>query len=140
MTERNVFHPDIIIEDDYGVPIVIVEVRHTVHETDRSFFHDRLAQYVDRVRRAKTEMFTILADRETIEVFRGAPGESEPVRVPTSLLGAYDSGYPARSQHSEYLIGLIEAWLDDLAHHWHSNPAPHEEHVPPGLPEALRAA
>lgn len=140
MTARRQFRPDIVLEDESGAPVAIVEVKYKIRDADRGYFYQQLEQYLRNSNRGALAPFTIIADRDTIEIYHGIPGESEPVRLNTSLLSAYDPGYAARSEHESYLVRLMELWLDDVAHHWRSNPAPEESRLPPGLAEALRAA
>lgn len=140
MTERKMFRPDIVVEDETGAPIAIVEVKYKIREADRSYFYGQLQQFLSNSNHGQLAPFTIIADRDTIEIFSGAPGQTEPVRLSTSLLSAYDPQYPERSEHESYIVRLMELWLDDVAHHWRGGPAPAESQLPPGLAEALRAA
>ena len=140
MTEPTQFRPDIVLEDEFGAPVAIVEVKYKIRDADRRYFYTQLENYLRNSNRGQLAPFTIVADRDTIEIFQGIPGESEPVRLNTSLLAAYDPHYAERSEHESYLVRLMELWLDDVAYHWRSNPAPAESHLPPGLADALRAA
>ncbi len=140
MTDRKEFRPDIVVEDQSGAPVAIVEVKYKIRDADRAYFYAQLEQFLRNSSRGGFSPFTIVVDRDMIEIFGGAPGETEPVRLRTSLLAAYDSDYSTRSEHQSYLVRLMELWLDDVAHHWRSDPAPEEDHLPRGLVDALRAA
>jgi hypothetical protein len=140
MTSHKTFRPDIVVEDESGAPVAIVEVKYRIRDADRRYFYDQLQLFLEKSNHGRLAPFTIIADRDTIEIFSGAPGKAEPVRLNTSLLSAYDPNYPERSEHVSYIVRLMELWLDDVAHHWHSNPAPAESQLPPGLAAALRAA
>lgn len=140
MTERKTFRPDIVVEDETGAPVAIVEVKYKIRDADRSYFYDQLQHFLQQSNHGRSAPFTIIADRDTIEIFSGAPGRTVPVRLNTSLLSAYDPNYRQRSEHESYIVRLMELWLDDVAHHWRSDPAPAESQLPPGLAEALRAA
>ena len=140
MTARKPFRPDIVVEDESGAPVAIVEVKYKIRDADRGYFYDQLEQYLSHSNHGQLAPFTIIADRDTIEIFKGPPGKTEPVRLKTSLLAVYDPGYTERSEHVSYIVRLMELWLDDVAHHWRSDPAPAEGQLPDGLAEALRAA
>jgi len=139
MSERE-FRPDYIVKDDAGVPVAIVEVKYKIRDADRAFFYGQLEQYLRNSNRGLVGPFTLVVDRDTIEIFRGTPGLTEPTRLSTSLLSAYDTEYSARSEYESYIVRLMELWLDDVAHHWRFDPAPAEDELPPALVEALRAA
>jgi len=140
MTAPRQFRPDIVLEDESGAPVAIVEVKYKIRDADRRYFYEQLENYLRNTNRGRLAPFTIVADRETIEIFQGVPGETEPVRLNTSLLSAYDPDYAERSEHESYLVRLMELWLDDVAYHWRSNPAPEEDRLPSGLADALRVA
>jgi hypothetical protein len=140
MTDKKEFRPDFVVEDSSGAPVAIIEVKYKIRDADRAYIYSQLEQYLRNSNHGRLGPFTIVADRDTIEIFGGVPGDSEPVRLETSLLSAYDSNYTTRSEHESYLVRLMELWLDDVAHHWRFDPAPAEDRLPSGLVDALRAA
>ncbi|MBV8580813.1 MAG: hypothetical protein JO225_05195 [Candidatus Eremiobacteraeota bacterium] len=140
MSEGGKFLPDLILRDESGSAIVVVEVKNKIQDVDRPFFYRQLDEYLRHAMPDTAKPFTIVVDRDSIEIFRGTPVAAEPIRLDTSILSAYDADFRRRSKYASYLERLVEVWLDDVAHHWRFDPAPAEEHLPAELTEALRAA
>jgi hypothetical protein len=132
--------PDIVIRDRESRPIIIAEVKSNGPRNDDSRALEQLKRYVTAF--GDDDTFAILADRESIRIFRGDPSsDPAPVTLPASaILRYYDAEFDSHALYESYVASLIEAWLNDLSIHWKSEHPPSEDAIPPALLTRLQAA
>lgn len=121
--------PDIIAVDDKGRPTVLVEVRARALD---------LAKALPQAAAIAVEhhlpvAYLILVGPQFITLYKRSVAGSfdhPATSLPTEeVLAEYDATYASRKVFDTYLESLVEAWLRDLAYHWHSD-------TPPGSSDA----
>lgn len=105
---------DLVAYDRDGRALVLVEVK-SVPIVEPDGLADHL-----RGRYGETK-YVVLVDPVRIRLYRSMRSSAlEPAAAldTADVLRAYDADFGQRRQFEQYLTGVAEAWLNDLATHW----------------------
>lgn len=115
---------DVVALDVNDDPVLVAEVKANAY--DREAAKEQLIAYL---RSTPTRIpFAMLVDQKHIQIFRwDGTRLSEPVDTASTdgILTFYSPEFPEKKIFEYYMIGLVEAWLRDVAYHWKSANPPH---------------
>jgi len=124
---RLFINADIVARDKNGNPILLVDVRmNTMHSQVGSQIINSLAQTNGSI------PFAMLVNAEEISIFKwGGEQWKEPIcKLETvNVLSEYEPEFRHKRIFHSYFVSLVEAWLRDLAYHWHSQHPPFLEEI-----------
>jgi hypothetical protein len=129
--------PDLVLDTSAG--LFLVEAKQYLSDEDRWYIAMRLSGSCSSG--GTRPSFVVVGDLERIQFYQ--PGGTP--RLLASLhtrevLRVYDDEYDRKTIYESYLLGLIEAWLNDLGSHWRDgSPPPGAERLPQEVLQALAA-
>jgi hypothetical protein len=124
---RLLINADILARDKNSNPILLADVRtQTIHPQVSTKMIDSLVQANGSI------PFAMLVNPEKISIFKwGRDNWQEPICVfnTVDVLSQYEPEFGKKRIFHTYLTSLVEAWLRDLAYHWHSQHPPFWEEI-----------
>jgi hypothetical protein len=136
VTHRGYETPDIVVVTPRGM--IAGEVKHRIDPRDTGMLLRYLAGYAEAMN--ATLSFSLLADPETIRFYSVTDAGREIATLSTrAVLRTYDANFDNHFIYETYLTTLLQAWLDDIAHHWKSADPPGVNDLPQELVELIAA-
>ena len=119
-------HPDVLVLDAEDRPLMLVEIRSRVLESD---FADGLRDFM-AAEKTHDVPFGMIVDLGSIRIFSFAPNKTATTlaTIPSrDVFSFYEPQFGHKTIYETYLAALTEAWLRDLAYHWKSPSPPGQE-------------
>lgn len=136
MTQSAYEIPDIVVVTPQGT--IVGEVKHRIDPRDTAMLLRYIAGYAKAAKHGVS--FSLLADPQTIRFYSKADADREIATLSTSaILRTYDPNFDNHFIYETYLTTLLQAWLDDIAHHWKSVDPPGVRDLPQELVELIAA-
>ncbi|HTD37415.1 MAG TPA: hypothetical protein VK669_07865 [Candidatus Limnocylindrales bacterium] len=129
--------PDFAVETPYGV--ILVEVKRRLSNADRSSILEKLRQ--NAADHGQQIAVTLLADNEHIWVYRDPRMDATPVaELPTAaILSEYDPDFSREVVYEDYLLSLMQAWLNHFSLSTLAKQPPGKSALPEDVVAALAA-
>ncbi len=124
---RLFIYPDIVARDKNGNPVLLVDVGVRTIEPQVS------RQITDSLEQANGSIpFAMLVNLAQITIFKWSRDNwQQPISVfnTADVLSRYEPEFTNKRIFHTYFTSLVEAWLRDLAYHWHSQHPPFLEEI-----------
>ena len=129
--------PDFTVETPNGV--ILVEVKRYLTNADRSAMLERMRRYA--ADHGEQIAVAMLADNEHIWVYRDPGTDTTPVaELPTAtILSEYDPDFSREVVYEDYLLSLMQAWLNHFSLSTREKQPPGKSALPEDVVAALAA-